>query len=57
MKIKVEVNDSDLEDMQCDSLDEFEKKFREQLDNGVITDDGGAGFDWMSDYQLEVVKV
>lgn len=57
MKIKVEVSDADLEAMLCDSLEEFEQEFRSQLDNGVVTDDGGAGSDWMCEYQLEIVKV
>ncbi|MBV7547403.1 hypothetical protein KW849_14020 [Pseudomonas sp. PDM26] len=57
MKIKVEVSDADLGAMLCESLGEFEQEFRNQLDNGVVTDDGGAGSDWMSEYKLEIVKV
>lgn len=57
MKIKVEVTDADLEKMLCDSPEEFEQALRNQIDNGVVTDDGGAGSDWMSEYQLEIVKV
>lgn len=57
MLIKVEVTDADLEEMLCDSLEEFEEQFRHQLDNGVVDDEGGAGSDWMSEYQLEIVKV
>ncbi|MDD1011297.1 hypothetical protein M5G27_27890 [Pseudomonas shahriarae] len=57
MKIRVDVSDEDLESMQCESLEEFEQQFRNQLDNGVVTDDGGAGCDWMTEYQLEIVKV
>lgn len=57
MKIKVEVTQADLEDMLCDSLEDFENQFRHQLDNGVVDDEGGAGSDWMSEYQLEIVKV
>jgi hypothetical protein len=57
MLIKVEVTDADLEEMLCDSLEEFEERFRHQLDNGVVDDEGGAGADWMSEYQLEIVKV
>lgn len=30
---------------------------RNQLDNGVVTSDGGAGADWMAEYDLEVIKV
>jgi hypothetical protein len=43
--------------MPCVSVEEFEQQFRNQLDNGVVTDDGGAGSDWMCDYKLDVVKV
>ncbi|MDY7563476.1 MULTISPECIES: hypothetical protein [unclassified Pseudomonas] len=57
MKIKVEVTQEDLDGMLCDSLDEFKEQIRHQLDNGVVDDDGGAGSDWMADYQLEIVKV
>lgn len=57
MRIKVEVTDADLEEMASDSLEEFEREFRNQLDNGVVTDDGGAGVDWMADYHLEIVNV
>lgn len=57
MLIKVEVTDADLEEMLCESLDEFEEQFRNQLDNGIVDDEGGAGADWMCDYQLEIVKV
>jgi hypothetical protein len=57
MLIKVEVTNADLEEMLCDSLEEFEEQIRHQLDNGVVTDDGRAGTDWMSEYELEIVKV
>lgn len=57
MKISVEVSDADLENMYCDSLGEFEEQLRNQLDNAVVTDDGGTGADWMAEYQLEVIKV
>lgn len=42
MLIKVEVTDA---------------QFRNQLDNGIVDDEGGVGADWMCDYQLEIVKV
>lgn len=57
MKIKIEVTDADLEEMEVDTLEEFEKAMRHQLDNGVIDDEGGAGVDWMAEYQLEIVKL
>lgn len=56
MKIRIEVTDENLDEMACDSIKEFEQAIRHQLDNGIVTDDGGAGLDWMCDYQLEVVK-
>lgn len=57
MKISVEVSDTDLEEMYCDTLEEFEEQLRNQLDNAVVTDDGGTGADWMAEYQLEVIKI
>lgn len=57
MIIRIEVSDADLEAMECDSLEEFEEQIRNQLDNGVVTSDGGAGADWMAKYDLEVIKV
>lgn len=57
MIIRIEVSDVDLEAMECGSLEEFEEQIRNQLDNGVVTSDGGAGADWMVDYDLEVIKV
>lgn len=56
MKIKIEVTAADLEEMGCDSLEEFEQDIRHQLDNGVVTDDGDTGADWLADYELEVVQ-
>ena len=57
MLIRIEVSDAELEQMDCASLEEFEEQIRDQLDNGVVTSDGGAGADWMAEYELEVVKV
>jgi hypothetical protein len=57
MKIKIEVSKSELDEMGCDSIAEFERGLRHQLDNGVVDDEGGAGADWMADYQLEIVQV
>ncbi|MFM0616194.1 hypothetical protein PQR37_19195 [Paraburkholderia nemoris] len=57
MIIRIEVSDAELEEMECTSLDEFEEQIRNLLDNGVVTSDGGAGSDWMAEYELEVVKV
>ncbi|WP_429482360.1 hypothetical protein [Paraburkholderia youngii] len=51
------MSDADLEAMECESLEEFEEKIRDQLDNGVVTSDGGAGADWMAEYDLEIIKV
>lgn len=55
--IRIEVSDAELEEMNCSSAEEFEEQIRDQLDNGVVTSDGGAGSDWMAEYELEVVKV
>lgn len=46
MKIKVEV-----------TRNELEESLRDQIDNGVASNDGEAGVDWMVDYDLEVVLV
>ncbi|MCM3581876.1 MULTISPECIES: hypothetical protein [Ralstonia] len=55
MKIKVEVTRDELEEMDCDSPEEFGTYLRNQIDNGVSSDDGEVGVDWMVDYELEVV--
>ncbi|MFM0416920.1 hypothetical protein PQR37_25845 [Paraburkholderia nemoris] len=57
MIIRIEVSEAELESMDCESLDEFEEQIRNQIDNGVVTSDGGAGSDWMAEYELEVIKV
>lgn len=57
MKFKIEVTAAELDEMGCDSIAEFEQEIRHQLDNGVVTDDGGNGTDWMVGYELEVVQV
>lgn len=57
MIIRIEVSEVELEEMECTSLEEFEEQILNQLDNGVVTSDGGAGSDWMAEYKLEVAKV
>ncbi len=57
MMIRIEVTDADLDEMGCDTLKEFEKSIRHQLDSGVVGADGSAGEDWMCEYTLEAVKV
>ncbi|MFM0627046.1 hypothetical protein [Paraburkholderia xenovorans] len=57
MIIRIEVSDAELEEMECTSLEQFDEKIRDQLDSGVVTSDGGAGSDWMAEYELEVIKV
>jgi hypothetical protein len=57
MKIKVKTTDVDLEDILCESLHEVEQAFRNRHDNDDVTEDGGAGSDWMNEFQLEIVKV
>lgn len=41
MITRIEVSDAALESMECDSPEEFEEQIRNQLDNGVVTSDGG----------------
>jgi hypothetical protein len=57
MIIRIEVSDAELEEMDCGSVEEFEEQIRDQLDNGVVTSDGGTGSEWMAEYELEVIKV
>ncbi|MFX1740008.1 hypothetical protein PXJ20_32025 [Paraburkholderia sp. A1RI_3L] len=57
MLIRAGVSDAEREAMACDSIDEFEEQIRNQLDSGVVTSDGGAGADWMAEYDLEIIKV
>lgn len=56
MKIRIEVSLAELDEMGCDTIAEFEQDIRHQLDNGIVTDDGGNGTDWMVAYELEVVQ-
>jgi hypothetical protein len=55
--IRIEVSDAELEEMDCSSVEEFEEQIRDQLDNGVVTSDGGTGSEWLAEYELEVIKV
>lgn len=57
MKIKIEVKNAELEEMGCDTVGQFEKHIRNHIDNGVSSDDGEAGVDWMCEYQLEIVVI
>lgn len=57
MKIRVEVSQSELDEMMCDSVGDFYRLLRKQLDEAIVDEDGGAGVDWMTDYELVVVNV
>ena len=57
MKIKVEVTTAELEEMQCDSAEEFKAQLLHQLDEAVVDDEGGAGADWLCGYTLDVQVV
>ncbi|VWC49492.1 hypothetical protein BLA13014_07599 [Burkholderia aenigmatica] len=57
MKIKVEVTSDELAEMYCDTTKELEEQLRDQIDNGVASNEGEAGVDWMVGYDLEVVLV
>lgn len=57
MKIKVEVSEGELDQMGCDSVEEFTEQLREQLDDAVMDDEGGIGKDWIVRYDLEVTVV
>ncbi|MBB4513937.1 hypothetical protein [Paraburkholderia fungorum] len=57
MIIRIEVSDAELEEMHCSSVEEFEEQIRDQLDNGVVTSDGGTGSEWLTEYELEVIRV
>lgn len=54
MLIKIEVTKAEIEEMDCDSIEQFKEKIIHQLDDGVVTNDGGAGGDWMVEYLLDV---
>jgi hypothetical protein len=56
MKIHVEVTQADLDEALADDLQDFEQMLRHQLDEGVSTNDGGNGTDWMPKYEL-VIKL
>lgn len=55
MKIKIEVTPAELQEMGADSADELKQMLIEQLDEGVVGDDGDAGADWLSSYTVDVV--
>jgi len=57
MIIRIEVSAAELEEMDCNSVEEFEEQIRDQLDNGVVTSDGGTGSEWLAEYELEVIRV
>lgn len=57
MIIRIELSEAELEEMDCSSVEEFEEQIRDQLDNGVVTIDGGIGSEWMAEYELQVVTV
>ena len=57
MIMRIEVSDTETEEMDCNSAEEFEDQIRGQLDNGVVTSAGGTGSEWMAEYELEVIKV
>lgn len=54
MKFNVELKPGELKKMGFDTVDEFKAHLRNQLDNGVATDDGESGQDWMVPYELDV---
>lgn len=57
MKIKVEVSKVELEEMNCDSVEEFTQQLRRQLDDAIVDDEGGVGEDWMVEYDLDITVV
>ncbi|MDQ1817790.1 hypothetical protein RBA41_31265 [Massilia sp. CCM 9210] len=56
MKITVEVTKAELEEMYCESVEEFAEQLRHQLDDAISDDEGGAG-DWIVEYDLEVTII
>lgn len=57
MKIHVEVTQADLDEALADDLSDFEQMLRHQLDEGISTNDGGNGTDWMPKYELVITLV
>ncbi|EPO2769597.1 hypothetical protein ACT7V1_001218 [Salmonella enterica subsp. enterica] len=57
MKIRVEVSQSELDEMMCDSVGDFCRLLRKQLDEAIVDENGGSGADWMADYELVVANV
>lgn len=57
MKIKIEVTNGEIEEMGCDSVEDFEKAIKHQIDNGIIDDEGGNGEDWMTEYELVITVI
>ncbi|WP_198173438.1 hypothetical protein [Cupriavidus sp. USMAA2-4] len=54
MRIGVEVTPAELQEMGADSADELKLMLIEQIDEGVVGDDGEAGADWLSGYTVDV---
>lgn len=57
MKIKVEVSQAELGEMEFDSVEEFKARMLAQIQDGVVGDDGEAGVDWLVEVDLDVAVV
>ncbi|MGP8434196.1 hypothetical protein ACT2FY_36650 [Paraburkholderia fungorum] len=57
MIMRIEVCDTETEEMDCNSAEEFEDHIRGQLDNGVASSAGGTGSEWMAGHEQEVIRV
>jgi hypothetical protein len=54
MHIKVEVSTAELEAMGCHTIDEFKTRFESQLVDGVVTEAGRSGEDWLCSFTIAV---
>jgi hypothetical protein len=57
MKIKIEVTQAELDEMEFESADECKERMRAQIEDGVVGTDGEAGEDWLVDFELDIVVV
>ena len=57
MKITVQVTQSELDEMEFDSVSDFGPRMQAQIMDGVVGDAGEAGADWLVNFDLDVVVV
>lgn len=57
MKITVTLTRHDLDEADCESVEQFKTKFLHQLNEGVIDEEGNNGEDWLPGFTVDVLLV